>query len=296
MTPKNYMVYGIVILSMLFWSATYIWYKVVFEALKPISVMTIRLLFSAAFLLIFSKITKKLQYLSKTDWGWMVLLSFFQPFLYFLAESYGVSMVSPTIAAIIISTIPVFTPFIAFIFFGNRITLFNIFGIIVSFTGVLMVILDFNFNFNGSLLGILILCGAVLAALAYSAIIVRLTCKYNSFTIISWQNLLGFIYFAPLFFIFDFEHFTEVQFTAPILLNLIYLSLFGSSLAYVLFTYAIKNIGISKASLFTNTIPIFTAFFAYLQFGETLSGFKMIGIGVVLTGLYMGQYKAKLKN
>lgn len=295
MLLKKYMVYGIVILAMLFWSATYIWYKVVFEALQPISVMTIRLLFSSLFLLIFSAIIKKLQVPNLKDFGWLLLLSLFQPFLYFLAESYGVSMVSPTVAAVIISTIPVFTPLVAYLFFRQTITIHNFWGILISFIGVLMVLLGKNFRFEGSVLGLIILAGAVLAALGYAAIIVRLTGRYNAFTIISWQNLFGFFYFLPFFFIFDFKHFVSASFNQTIVLNLIYLAFFGSSLAYVLFTYSIKTIGITKASLFTNTIPVFTAFFAYWQFGEILSVFKMFGIGVVLTGLYMGQHRSKNK-
>lgn len=291
MTLKKMMVYGIVILAMLFWSMTYIWYKVVFEALQPISVMVFRLLFSSIFLFLFSVLIKKLQIPSKLDFGWLALLSLFQPFLYFLAESYGVSMVSATVASVIISTIPIFTPFMAYLFYGNKISIFNVFGIIISFVGVLMVVLGQNLHFNGSLLGVLILFGAVMAALGYSVIIVRLAGKYSSFTIISWQNLFGFFYFLPFFFLFDWNGFRFSSIDTRILLNLIYLALFGSSIAYVFFTYSIKNLGITKASLFANTIPVFTALFAYLVLGEILPIFNMMGIAIVLIGLFMGQIR-----
>ncbi|MBI9067360.1 MAG: DMT family transporter [Salinivirgaceae bacterium] len=294
MLSKKTMVYGIVILSMAFWSMTYIWYKIVFEELRPISVMTIRLVFSAGFLLGFSKIIGKLQIPTIKDFAWLLLLSFFQPFLYFLAESYGVSMVSSTIAAVIISTIPIFTPYVAYLFFGDKISVFNTFGIVVSFMGVLMVVLGKDLHFSGSVLGIIILFGAVLAALGYSAIIVRLTNKYNSFTIISWQNLFGAIYFLPLFFFIDWPYFINANFSSKIILNLIYLSFFGSSLAYVLFTYSIKHLGITKASVFTNAIPVFTAAFAYFVLGEILSVFKICGIALVLAGLFMSQKSKQL--
>ncbi|MCK9208093.1 MAG: DMT family transporter [Salinivirgaceae bacterium] len=289
MAFKKLMVYGIVTLAMFFWSMTYIWYKVVFEALPPISVMTFRLLFSSVFLFVFSYLIKKLQFPSQKDFYWLLVLSLFQPFLYFLAESYGVSMVSPTIAAVIISTIPMFTPFMAFLFYGHRISVFNVFGILVSFLGVLMVVLGRELHFEGSVTGILLLVGAVGAALGYSVIIVKLANKYSSFTIISWQNLFGACCFLPLFFIFDWNHVSIQDIDRRILLNLIYLAFFGSSLAYVFFTYAIKNIGITKASLFTNTIPVFTAAFAFFIFGETISVFKIVGIGVLLVGLFIGQ-------
>lgn len=283
------MVYGIVILSMVFWAMTYVWYKIVFAELGPISVMTIRLVFSAIFMLVFSKITKRLVVPGLKDFYWFLLLSLFQPFFYFLAESYGVSMVSPTISAVIISTIPVFTPFVAYFFFKEKVTVFNVAGILLSFVGVLAVVLGKNLYFSGSGLGIILLFMAVLAALAYGVIIVKLTSKYNSFTIISWQNLFGAIYFLPLFFIFDWSNFIEANFTQQIIINLIYLAFFGSSLAYVFFTFAIKNLGLVKASMFTNVIPVFTAIFAYIVLGETIDFIKGIGIGIVLIGLYMSQ-------
>lgn len=282
-------VYIIVVLSMLCWAMTYIWYKIVFTELGPLSVMTIRLVFSAMFMFAFSKLTKRLTIPESKDWLWFILLSFFQPFLYFLAESYGVSMVSSTISAVIISTIPVFTPFIMFLFFREKVSLFNVIGIVVSFIGVIAVILGRELHFSGSILGILLLFSAVLAALFYGVIIVKLTNKYNTFTIISWQNLIGAFFFLPLFFIYDWQNFLNANFSQKIILNLIYLALFGSSLAYVFFTFSIKKLGLVKASMFANIIPVFTAMFAYFVLGEVLSAFKWVGIFVVLFGLYMSQ-------
>jgi len=294
MSGKKLMVYGIVILSMLFWSMTYIWYKIVFEVLNPITVMVFRLGISTIFLLIFSKLIGKLQLPHKKDFIAFIMLSIFQPFLYFLAESYGVSLVSSTVSAVIISTIPVFTPIVAYFFLNDKISKLNIFGILVSFVGVLMVVLGKDLHFDGSLLGILFLCGAVASALAYAVIIVKLTNKYSTFTIISWQNLLGTLWFLPLFFIFDYEHFIHAQITKTTIINLLYLALLGSSVAYICFTYAIKKLGITQASLFTNLIPIFTAAFAYFMLNETLSVFKSSGIIVVVAGLFLGQARLKI--
>jgi drug/metabolite transporter (DMT)-like permease len=157
-----------------------------------------------------------------------------------------------------------------------------------------MVVLGKDLHFDGSLLGVLILFGAVLAALGYSVIIVKLAGKYSSFTVISWQNLFGLVYFLPFFFLFDWPGFSLASINTRILLNLIYLAFFGSSLAYVFFTYSIKNLGITTASLFTNTIPVFTALFAYFLLGEVLPLFNRIGIGIMLVGLFMGQIKRRI--
>lgn len=295
MSLKNLMVYGIVILAMFFWSMTYIWYKIVFEELNPITVMTFRLGLSTVLLLLFSLLIGKLKIPYKSDYLWFILLSFFQPFLYFLAEGYGVSLVSSTVSAVIISTIPVFTPIAAYLFLKQTISKLNIAGILVSFAGVLMVVLGQQLHFDGSMKGIIFLFCAVFSALGYAVIIGKLTHKYSSFTIISWQNALGFIWFLPLFFIVDLQHFKQAEFSQAIIVNLIYLAVLGSSVAYIFFTYGIKNLGITKASLFANLIPIFTAALAYYLLGEQLSIFKFTGIIVVISGLFLGQIKFKAK-
>jgi drug/metabolite transporter (DMT)-like permease len=291
MGQKKYWVYLLVTTAMLCWSLTYIWYKVVFTVLSPISVMAFRLTFSAVFLFVFSILTHKLNHLQKPDIKWFVLLSFFQPFLYFLFEGYGVSKVSATLASVIISTIPVFTPIIARVFFNERLSIYNLFGIILSFIGVTFVSLGSQLHFDGSSIGVLLLFGAVASSLGYAVLITRLTIQYNSFTIISWQNAFGALWFLPLFFIFEFPKINITLINRHIFLNLIYLSFFGSTLAYILFTYSIKKLGITRASLFTNTIPVFTAIFSYFFLKEILEPIKITGIVIVLSGLFLAQIK-----
>jgi drug/metabolite transporter (DMT)-like permease len=293
MRSKKTWVYLMVITAMLFWSMTYIWYKLVFTVLGPLSVMTFRLSLSAILLFTFSILTKKLNRLHKPDIKLVVLLSFFQPFLYFLFEGYGVNKVSATLASVIISTIPVFTPIIARLFFNHRMSIYNIFGLILSFIGVTIVSIGKDIQINGSPLGILLLFGAVLSSLGYMVLITRLTSIYNSLTIISWQNAFGAIWFLPLFFIIEFPDFDYRIIDQKILLNLFCLTLFGSTLAYILFTYSIKKMGITLASMFTNVIPIFTAVFAVIFLNEELEKVKIIGIIIVLSGLFLAQIKRK---
>ena len=54
------------------------------------------------------------------------LLSFFEPFCYFLGESYGMRYISSTLGSIIIATIPIFTPFLVFIFHKKKISWLNV--------------------------------------------------------------------------------------------------------------------------------------------------------------------------
>ncbi|NOZ47079.1 MAG: DMT family transporter [Chlorobi bacterium] len=290
MRVNKLIVYPVVILSMILWSFSFIWYKEVFVYYKPITVIFFRLLISAVFLLILNRILNKQQIIHRADYKTFALLSFLQPFLYFLCESYGMNYVSSTIGAVIISTIPLFTPFIASYMFKEKLSFLNILGMIVSFMGILLIIFKKNMELTASPKGVLLMFLAVFAAVGYSAIVLKLTAKYNSFTIIATQNTIGIFLFLPLFFIFDYQQFITVQFSWHAIKYLVYLAVFASSLAFILFTFSIKILGLTKANMFTNVIPIFTAIFAYFLLKEEITVQKTLGIIVVVAGLFLSQF------
>jgi drug/metabolite transporter (DMT)-like permease len=282
-----------IVLAMTFWSLTYVWYKMVFEAYNPITTVLLRLVLSSVILIILMVPIKKLEKLHFKDLKYFILVSFFQPFLYFLCESFGVKLVSSTLSAVIISTIPLFSPFATAYFFKERITKLNIWGIAVSILGVGLVMFSKNPDsaFSATPLGILLLFLAVAAGIGYSIVVKKLSGKYNSISIVTYHNIIGIFFFIPLFFIFEYKHFMSVGYVEEAVVPLLELAFFGSSFAFIFFTFSIKKIGVTKSNAFTNAIPVLTAIFAFFMLGETLSLIKMAGIGLVISGLFMSQIK-----
>ena len=76
------------------------------------------------------------------------MLALFEPFFYFLGESFGLTYVSATVGSVLISTIPVIATIGAWIIFKERLKIINYIGIIVSFTGIII----FVMNREGSLI------------------------------------------------------------------------------------------------------------------------------------------------
>lgn len=290
---SNLGIYGALILSMIFWSFSFVWYRLVFEFYKPMTVIILRLLISSVILIIFTLMIKKLQKLRKEDIWKMIALSFFQPFLYFFGESLGMQYVSATTGAVVISVIPLVTPIAAYLFLNERLGWMNYFGLFFSFTGVALVIFENNFTLNAPLKGVLFLLLAVVAAVAYSVYLIKLTNRYNTLTIITYQNTIGIFYFLPFFLIFEYKHFSQVPITRDLVIPMLELAIFASSFAFILFTYGIKKLGISKANTFSNLIPVFTAVFAFYRLGEDLNLQKIVGIFVVMGGLFLSQYNRK---
>ena len=291
-TKKNTLIaYIAVTLAMLFWSYTFIWYKVVYNFYNPITVVFFRLIISSIFLFILMFPLKRLQKIRKGDVKYFILVALFNPFLYFIGESYGIKFVSSTLTAVIIATIPLFTSFTSSYFLNEKITKMNALGILVSIIGVGFVMFNKGGTIEASMFGIGMLCVAVAAAIGYSFVLKKLTSKYNSITIVTYHNFIGIFLFAPLFFIIDFHEFQETGFSADAWIPLLELAIFGSSFAFIFFTFAIQRIGIGKANAFTNLIPVITAIIAYFILDEILNINKITGILLVIGGLFLSQVK-----
>jgi drug/metabolite transporter (DMT)-like permease len=283
--------YAAAVFSMLFWGLSFVWFKIVVKYYDPITIIFLRLLISGSLLLLFLFVSGKFERIRREDYKLFIALSLTQPFCYFLGESFGLRLVSPTIASVIISTIPVFSPLVAYFTIKEKFSAYSLSGILISFAGVLIMVVSKDFTLNAAPVGILLLFFAVLSALFYGVIIRKFSYTYSPFTIITAQNIIGMFYFLPLFMIIDFSHFITVKPTVELVGALLQLAVFASTFAYLLYIIALRNFGLTRANIFTNLIPIFTAFASWIILGEVLTLAKIAGIIVVICGVIVSQWK-----
>ena len=157
--------------AMIMWSLTYVWFKIVNEVYPPFTIVFLRLLVASFFMVGVALFTSILQKLKRRDLPRFVLLAAVYPFIYFIAESKGLTLINASLAAVIISTIPLLVPVGARLFLNERVTLMNIVGILISFLGVLIVILNPNFTLNANPRGVLIMLLAVFCAAGYACLL-----------------------------------------------------------------------------------------------------------------------------
>lgn len=281
--------YVYIVLSMFFWGMSFIWSTIALEQYAPITVIFFRLVLSSIFMFLIIKITRNTEKIDPTDRKWFLLLAFAEPFFYFLGENFGLMYVSPAVTSAIIATIPLVTPIIAFVFLRERVDRATVIGIIISFSGIIYMLVNRDFSLNASPKGILLLFLAVFSAVAYTFFIRKLANKYKAITILTWQNIIGTIYFLPLFLIFDFRQVLTIVPSTATVMALVQLSVFASSLAFLLFIIVVAKLGMVKANIFTNLIPVFTAIFAYYIIGEAITIQKVLGILMVITGIVISQ-------
>lgn len=278
-------------LSMIFWSFSYVWVKIAYESFQPITTIALRLLLSTVLMCVLLIPMRKLQPIAREDRKWFLLMAFFEPFLYYMGESFGLKYVSSSLAAVIIATIPLFTPVLAYLFFREKLSFINVVGIVISVAGVGLTVAGKNSGMEAPLKGIMLMFFAVAAALFYGLLLRRLSGKYNPFTIVTVQNGIGILFFLPILLMTEWSTFITTMPTTKAITAVVLLSVFASSLAFILFAYGISQIGLSKANVFTNAIPAFTAIIAWFMLGEPLTVQKIVGVVIVMSGLYVSQLK-----
>ena len=297
MKDKKFIVHISGVIAMVFWGLSFIWSTQVFEYLNPTTTIFFRLIISSVFLGTILLVSKP-QSLRDTKFGehkknlkLFALAALFEPFLYFIFESYGLLNAAPVVSSAIIATIPLFTPIAAFFFLKERLTPWNIAGFIISFFGVIFMLLNKNLELTVSAKGVVFLFSAVMVAVAYSISLRKLTLLYKPLTITFVQNIIGMIYFIPMVFIMEKVTPSNIMSFNHYIVPLLSLGVFASSISYTLWAFAFSKLGAAKANIYSNLIPVFTAIFSCIIIGESLNIQKILGILLVIGGLILSQLK-----
>ena len=278
---------------MVFWGMSFVWSTIVFRYLEPITTVFFRLIISTTILVGGLGLGGGGGGGEREHYKLFLLSALFNPFFYFLGENFGLKHTSATTSAVIIATIPVFSPVAAYFFLKEKLSLLNIAGLIVSFAGVLVMLVNKDLSLNAAPLGLMCLGFAVVAAIIYSMLLKRLALNYSAFTVIANQNLIGSFLFLPVFLIFEADKLSAITFNSSWVSSLLMLSFFASSLAFVFFAIGTREIGVSKTSIFSNLIPAITAIGSYFLLNEAFSIQKGAGILMVIGGLSISQLNKK---
>ena len=298
-----------VIVAMIIWAGSGIAVKEALSVFTPLSLIILRFSLAVTLMLLTGLIFKRnnllgLQKIDKADIGYFLLGGFFQPFIYFILETYTYrALSSPTIAEAFLSTNPIIAPVFAWVFLREHITRNNIIGIVVSTIGMLALTLAGSTDFElGNPWGVPLALVTVCSAAAYSTILKKIPDKYSPITIVFTTQLISLCLFIPLWAIVDdpamlFATLSEgVGAIQTSLLGVGYLGVFSSVVAFVLFCYCVRDIGVSQANVFNNIRPVFTAILMLILFSEHLPVLKWIGMGLIIIGLFISQKKEKQLN
>lgn len=281
-------------LAIVLWGMSYIWSDQLIALGIPIFFFVpLRILFAGLILAIFNALTGQFKWMKGEDFWKFALLSLFEPLVYFLCETYGIKETgSPTISAMIIASVPVFSVGAGWIFFKERVSVLNCLGIAVTFLGIFLVLRSQTAcgtpeNFA---LGVALLALAVLAEVGHATMTKCLSSAYRPQVIVMYQFLIGAVYMLPLFLIKGLEDYQPRFLSWEAIRPILCLALLCSSLAFSLWAMTIKRLGVAKSSVFLAMMCVATALVAEVIGREHLCLIQWVGIAVAVGGIVLSQY------
>lgn len=296
MKQQNTVIYIASTFAIMLWGMSYIWTDQLLELGIPIFYFVfVRILLAGIVLFLFNVASGRIKRIQRQDLSKFLLLSLCEPFIYFVCETYGLKATgSPTLSAMIIATIPIFSIGAGIVFFKEKINGVNIFGIILSLIGIIMVAMSKGELGENFIFGIIFLLIAVLSEVGHASLTKSLVGGYSSQIIVMYQFLIGSVYLLPLFLWkgldnFDPDIYMSVEVWHPILC----LAVLCSSLAFSLWVSTIKTLGVAKSSIFSALIPVAAAIIAWMIGHETLNSRQWTGIAISAVGIILSQYSSK---
>ena len=294
--PSKTLIYVASMFAIILWGMSYIWTDQLIEQGIPIFYFVfVRIFMAGVILFLFNTAYARIKRIQRRDLGKFMLLAFFEPFIYFICETFGLKLTgSPTLSAMVVATIPIFSIGAGILFFKEKVNLVNIIGILFSLVGIVLVAMAKGELGQHFIWGIILLIIAVISEVGHASITKSLAGNYPSQTIVMYQFLIGSIYLLPLFIWKGLDDFSlEVYFDGDVWYPIICLAILCSSLAFSLWVSTIKNLGVAKSSIFSALIPVAAALIAWVIGHEMLNQRQWIGIAISTFGVVLSQYTKK---
>ena len=263
--------------------------KVALEYAHPLIILSVR--FTAAFAVmnlmwLFKMVKLNLKGKPKK---YILLMAFAQPFLYFIFELYGIEMTSSALSGVIISLVPVFVLIMSSIFLKEKPSLGQVIFSLLSLAAVIGISLGSNDGNENHIIGILLLCGAVIAGASFDILSRKESGAYSPFErtyIMFLCGMTGFNITAVCALGKDFVPLLKDAAIHPQFWGAIgYLAIISSIAAFMLLNYAIGIIGTVKNASFANLITVVSVLAGIFILKEKLSLIQLLLCLVIIVGV-----------
>ena len=261
------------------WGSAFMFVKIATPEFGPFLTTNLRLFFAS---IIFLPFLLKKKYLSlfKTTWKYSLIYGCIHNAIPFTLFSYASLESDSNMLAILNSTTAFITMLIAYVWLKEKIKLIQIFGLIIGFSGVVVVVNPDNSNISNQSI---LMCLVAASLYAFSNVFIqKRSANVNIFVIVGWSIIFSTLVLAPLSFV-------TLPTTMPsynAILSTLWLGSISTGLAFFGYIYLINNIGAVKTSTVAYFLPLFGILWGYIFLNEIISIYAFLGCIMILFGIF----------
>ena len=266
------------------WGSAFMFIKISADDFGPILLVNLRLLLAGALFLPFLLQKKYLAYF-KSHFPGIFILAIFSNAFPFTMFSYASLGATSNMLGILNGTTAFMTMVVAYFWLKESITPKQIFGIILGFLGILVLVNPANGSATLGASGF-----ALVGALSYSfsgVYIQKYQLKANKFVLIGWAMLFGGLLLTPL----SFFNLPDQMPDNNAIAALLWLGIVSTGIAYLGYIRLIEQIGAVRTSTVTYLLPVFSIIWGSIFLQEKITWIIFGGFIFVMIGMYFANNK-----
>ncbi len=270
------------------WASTFINIKVVLLQMPPNTIAFLRFLVASLVLGLYL-LCRRQPAIQRRDWLRLAACGLTGVTMYNFLQNQGLRYAGSTDAAILAAMAPVFLALLAWLLLKERISRLQTLGIAIALAGSVLVAT--NGTLAGFALNPLRLYGDFLILLTglawaiYSTLVKTLLERYPATTVLAYTTFAGTLFLLPLSLVELPINFAAVTLSGW--LSILYLGLFASALAYLIWNIALSRVPAVTAAAYIYLIPVLTAIMAAVYYRQLPSLYIVAGGLIVLLGTYL---------
>ena len=291
MFSRDKAAYIFLILTTLFWSGNFIVGKAAsLYEIPPFTLNFYRWIFAWLILAPFTlkEVIDKKNYILKNIKLIIILgitsITIFNSIVY-----YSLNFTQVISGVLMISTIPVMIIFFCWLFRIEKTNVYQIFGVIFSLSGVVVIItradlnILLNLNFNKGDIWMVV---AMFSWAMYSALLRKKKFELSQLSLLQIIITAGLIFLLPAYLV-ELSLGYKTSINLPFILTLTYVVLFPGLASFIFWIKGIAIIGSNRSGIFLHLMPIFSTIMAILIFGEKFMIFHSIGAVLIIAGIIL---------
>ncbi len=282
--------YLLLICTTLFWSINFVVGRAVHGSIPPISLAFWRWFGALLILLPFSYPYLRLQWpILKRHWKLMAVygllgVACFNTFIYIALQT-----TTATNALLINSNIPVLIVAFSWLLGGTTLSRRQTLGVLISLAGVITIICRADLQLLTSLTvnrGDLWVLLAAVCWSFYTYLLRKRPAELNPLCFLTVIIIFGLAVLTP-FYVWELWQGLHMNSSLLTYASILYVALFASVLAFILWNQAVGQIGANKAGLFLHLMPVFGTLLSIFFLGESFQLFHLSGIALIFSGIYL---------
>ncbi len=284
------------LLTVTAWGISFVSTKILLDnGLRPAEIYVYR--FVLAYLIVFCACHKKIWSNSWRDELLFMTCGLCAGSIYFIAENTALEYTLVSNVSLITSVSPLLTAImVGAIYKSERPSKGTLIGSLVAFIGVACVIFNSSFVIKMNPLGDMLSLLAAFSWAIYSLVLRRLNALYTVMFITRKTFFYGVVTAIPFMLLEPTDTTPSVLLRTEVWSNLLFLGVFASMLAYLIWAQAIKHLGAIKASNYLYVQPIITLVASVLLIGEHITVVGYIGCTLILLGVWLGDKLTQISS